>query len=59
MATNLLGNLPHKLIYRIDVSFNIVDKNVDAWIGRTAHIQFIENREWVRLLVNRYRDFFL
>jgi hypothetical protein len=26
MATNLLGKLPIKMIYRIDVNFNIVEK---------------------------------
>jgi hypothetical protein len=31
---------------------------VDSWIGRTAHIQFIENREWLKTLVSRYQEIF-
>jgi hypothetical protein len=38
MAKNLLGNIPVDVIYRIDVDFRISEKNLDAFIGRTAHI---------------------
>jgi len=38
MANNLLGKLQLKVVYRLDVNFNIVDSSVDSWIGRTAHI---------------------
>jgi len=42
MARNILGNLPIDVLYRMDVNFRITDKNLDAMIGRTAHIQFLE-----------------
>jgi hypothetical protein len=54
MAQNLLGQVQVKLIYRIDVNFNIVDKNMDSWIGRTAHIQFLENQQFMKMMVYRY-----
>ena len=31
---------------------------MDSWIGRTAHIQFLENQPLMKMLVYRYRDFF-
>lgn len=42
MARNLLSNLPIDVLYRIDVDFRIAEKNLDSFIGRTAHIQFLE-----------------
>ncbi len=38
MARNILSNLPIDVIYRIDVDFRISEKNLDSFIGRTAHI---------------------
>ena len=43
MAKNILGGLKSKMLFRLDINFKIKDKNLDAWIGRTAHIQFLEN----------------
>lgn len=43
MAKNILGNLKTKMLFRLDVNFKIKDSNLDSWIGRTAHIQFLEN----------------
>ena len=42
MAQNILKNLPQDVLYRLDVDFSITDNNFDAFIGRTAHIQFLE-----------------
>ncbi len=72
MAQNLLTNLQTKLVDRLDVNFHIKDKllpdfdyrifiyfrNTDSWIGRTAHIQFLECQRLMNMLVYRYRDFF-
>ena len=43
MAKNILSNLKTKMLFRLDVNFKIKDSNLDSWIGRTAHIQFLEN----------------
>ena len=54
MARNLLGRLRGKELVRVDVSLEIEGKSVDNIIGRTAHIQMIENVELIRMLVLRY-----
>ena len=38
MARNILSNLPIDVLYRMDVDFRISEKNLDSFIGRTAHI---------------------
>lgn len=58
MAQNILGGLKSKMLFRLDVNFKIKDKNLDSWIGRTAHIQFLENQQFMKMLIHRYRDFF-
>ena len=40
IKNNLVINL--NIIYRIDINFNIKDIDLDAIIGRTAHILFLE-----------------
>jgi len=59
MATRMLGSLSPSQLCRLDVSFKISSKGIDTLIGRTAHIQFIENEGLLRLLAYRYPDFFL
>lgn len=59
MATRMLGSLLPSQLCRLDVSFKIASKGIDTLIGRTAHIQFIENEGLLRLLAYRYPDFFL
>ena len=58
MAKNILSGLKSKMLFRLDVNFKIKDKNLDSWIGRTAHIQFLENQQFMKMLIHRYRDFF-
>lgn len=38
MARNILDNVKVQMVYRLEVNFNIIDKNMDSLIGRTAHI---------------------
>jgi hypothetical protein len=58
MARNILSNLPLDVLYRIDVNFRITDKNLDAMIGRTAHIQFLECQSVMKMLIFRFKEFF-
>ena len=58
MAQNILKNLPQDVLYRIDVDFSITDNNLDAFIGRTAHIQFLECQNAMKMLVYRFKEFF-
>ena len=38
MASNLMTGMNSKMLFRVDVNFKIKDRNLDSWIGRTAHI---------------------
>jgi hypothetical protein len=59
MVQNLLGNLNKtRTLYRLDVNFKISDKNLDSFIGRTAHIQFLECQPLMKMIVSRYNEFF-
>lgn len=58
MVRNVFKGLQAKLVYRLDVNFHITDKNMDSWIGRTAHIQFLDCQLLMKMMVYRYRDFF-
>ena len=33
-------------------------RNMDSWIGRKAHIEFLECQPLMKMLVYRYADFF-
>lgn len=43
---------------RLNVAFDIGDKNLDALIGRTAHMLMIECEPLLEMLVSRYTDIF-
>jgi hypothetical protein len=58
MVNNLLSNIPLEVLYRLDVNFQIQETNIDALIGRTAHILFLENEELMKMFVSRYKEFF-
>jgi hypothetical protein len=58
MVQNILGSLPLQVLYRLDVNFNIEESNLDAMIGRTAHILFLENPDLMRMIVARYKIIF-
>lgn len=56
MARNLLGKR-HK-INRIDLDFRIKDTNFDSIIGRAGHVEFLENRLFMRYLLYLHPEFF-
>lgn len=58
MAQNILNNLPLDVLYRIDVDFRIEETNLDSFIGRTAHIQFLECQNMMKMLIHRFKEFF-
>jgi hypothetical protein len=33
-------------------------RNLDSFIGRTAHIQFLECQPLMKMIVSRYKEFF-
>lgn len=50
MANNLLGKLTKNSLKRLDCNFVINESNLDSFIGRTAHIQFLDNQNFMRTL---------
>lgn len=55
MNHNLLGRCRNG-VTRVDVSFSIEKRDFDAWIGKTAHIMFLEYQPFLSVLVNIYRN---
>ncbi|PFH32608.1 serine esterase (DUF676) protein [Besnoitia besnoiti] len=51
MGRNLLGNVSPEKILRLNVNFKISEKNFDSFIGRAAHILFLENQAFMRTLL--------
>lgn len=47
MVNNILGESP---IHRIDVNFNVQTKNLDSFIGRTAHINLIIQQSLFKII---------
>lgn len=43
-------------LWRIDVGFNINRKNMNNFIGRTAHILFLQNEAMMKMFVYRYQQ---
>lgn len=43
MSENIIGRIKAPAIYKVDVNFMINESNLDTFIGRAAHIMFLEN----------------
>ena len=56
MAKNLLMN--RQKLQRIDADFKIINKNLDSWIGRAGHVEFLENRQFMKFLLYLHPEFF-
>ncbi len=55
MVNNILGDSP---IHRIDVNFNVQTKNLDSFIGRTAHINLIIQQSLFKIINTTIPDLF-
>jgi len=58
MASRILSQVPVDRLYRLDVNFKLNGRGLDMLIGRTAHIQFLENEQFLDMLVKLYPEFF-
>jgi hypothetical protein len=58
MSWNLLSEVKAKVLYRVDVDFQLQTKTMQSWLGRTAHIKLLECQPFLKMLVVRYRDLF-
>lgn len=56
MVYNILSKLTNNTLKRVDVNFVIQDKNLDSFIGRTAHIQFLENTDFMKIFFHNIED---
>jgi len=59
IVRNLLEPLSRSEIRRFDVSFVPKKKNLDSFIGRAAHICFLDQVAFMAMLINVYREFLL
>lgn len=58
MATRILESVSPAQVCRLDVSFKVVQKTLNSFIGRKAHIEFLENEGFLRVLAFRYPEVF-
>ena len=56
MAYNILSKITNSNLKRVDINFVIQEKNFDTFIGRTAHIQFLENSDFMKIFFNSIED---
>lgn len=56
MAKSLLSG--RQKLHRIDVDFKILNKSLDSFIGRAGHIEFLENRNFMKFLLHLHPEFF-
>jgi len=58
MAENILNKLSIDKVHRIDVNYLIKGQSFDSWIGRSAHIEMLENDAMMQMLVYACAQFF-
>jgi len=58
MVKQLWTDVKPECITRLNVHFSISNQNLDSFIGRTAHIQFLESQPVMKMLIHTYPQFF-
>eukprot|EP00826_Nyctotherus_ovalis_P039928 TRINITY_DN3878_c0_g1_i1.p1 TRINITY_DN3878_c0_g1~~TRINITY_DN3878_c0_g1_i1.p1 ORF type:complete len:449 (+),score=100.84 TRINITY_DN3878_c0_g1_i1:2327-3673(+) len=58
MGQNILTRLKAASLHRVDVGFNIKKNNLNSFIGREAHLQFLENEVFLKIVAYYYADIF-
>eukprot|EP00914_Ancora_sagittata_P031367 GHVO01063428.1.p1 GENE.GHVO01063428.1~~GHVO01063428.1.p1 ORF type:complete len:298 (+),score=57.79 GHVO01063428.1:83-976(+) len=58
MARSIMANVDFSKLLRLDVNFRIPGGNLDAIIGRTAHIHFLESYSLFEILAVGYKKLF-
>lgn len=59
MVDNIFSKIKIPRIHRVSITFNMATKNFDTFLGRAAHIQYLENEILIKILVNRFEEFFV
>jgi len=58
MAQNILSRLKCHTLHRVDVGFNIKKGGLNSFIGREAHLQFLENETFLKMIAYYYANMF-
>mmetsp|Transcript_107020 Transcript_107020/g.301090 ORF Transcript_107020/g.301090 Transcript_107020/m.301090 type:complete len:771 (-) Transcript_107020:149-2461(-) len=58
MVRNIWEPVDPRNVYRFDVNFKISEKNLDTFIGRAAHIQFLECQPIMKMIIHNYSFLF-
>lgn len=58
MVRNIWERVKPERVFRFDVHFHIPEKNLDTFIGRAAHIQFLECQATMKLVIHNYSFLF-
>mmetsp|Transcript_152085 Transcript_152085/g.265118 ORF Transcript_152085/g.265118 Transcript_152085/m.265118 type:complete len:767 (-) Transcript_152085:174-2474(-) len=58
MVKNLLDPVKPDRVFRFDVNFAIPERNLDAAIGRAAHIRFLECQPIMKMIMHNYSFLF-
>ena len=58
MSSNVLKRLQDSKVHRVRVNFAITEKSIDTFIGRKAHIEFIDNEEVASMIVSMFPTIF-
>lgn len=58
MAHNMWESVKPERVMRFDVNFNIPEQNLDSFIGRAAHIQFLECQPIMKMIIHNYSYLF-
>jgi len=58
MVKNIWEEVRQEGVFRFDVNFSIPEKNLDAVIGRAAHIRFLECQPIMKMIMHNYSFLF-
>lgn len=58
MVENLWAPVDPEKVRRLDINFVITENNLDSFIGRTAHIQFLESQSMMKMIVHCWSSIF-
>mmetsp|Transcript_139652 Transcript_139652/g.260414 ORF Transcript_139652/g.260414 Transcript_139652/m.260414 type:complete len:806 (+) Transcript_139652:96-2513(+) len=58
MVRNFWEGIQYDRVLRLNVHFDLPERNLDKAIGRAAHIKFIENQALMRMIIHNYSFLF-
>lgn len=58
MVHNIWEPVKPERVTRFDVNFNLAEKSLDTFIGRAAHIQFLECQPIMKMIIHNYSSLF-